>query len=316
MRVSGFETENETWIKEKLSAFFDEVSADGIGNIFAKNKGGSGKKKLLLATNWDESGFIVTKITDDGYLKFESVGRIDAAAMISKKVDINGHTGVISLKAIHLSTAEERKKPVDTEKLFVDIGAENRDEALKIVSEGDYFTFRQEVSDIGEYICGRGVDSAAAMDILIHAAKELESYDTELLFCAEHHVGMRGLRAAADIEADACIVLEGIDIKNRRGKEKEEKGNILCCASKNYTAPKTLFAKAAEAAKSAGIPAALSAVNTEDEAGLLSALGIPVIYIGLSCRCQNTASCMVSKKDIEDAKKLTVKTAEVINEYL
>lgn len=316
MRVSGYETENVDWIKKKLHLIFETVHSDAMGNIYAKKGADPAKKTLLLATHWDEPGFIVTKITDEGYLKFDIVGEIPAEALLSKKVKIHGNTGVISLKAIHLSTKKEREKPVDKEKLFVDIGAKNEKEAREIAMEGDYFTFEQSVCEVGSLWTGRGVDSAAAMEILISVAQKIDAYNLILLFYAQHHLGMRGLQAAAaNLEADFCLMLEGMDWKKRLGEEKEERaeaGNSLCYATQNFLMPSEWYVRMKEAVSSAGIPVQFDAAEIQDEAEIFAATGIPVGYIGLNCRYQNTAVCAVKKEDIKNAEKMILTIAEEI----
>lgn len=315
-RISGLETENEQWILKKLEKDFSEIHVDCLGNVFAENEKKSGQKTLLLATHWDEPGFIVTKITEDGYLKFDPVGKIPKEAMLSKKVKINGCTGVISLKAIHLSSKEERKKPIDPDKLFVDIGTDSKKAAEQIAMEGDYFTFEQDVCMLGPYLTGRGMDSAAAMDILLDAAREITDYHVILLFYAQHHVGMRGLRAAiSDVKADAAVLLEGIDRTKRKQADNENlmsDGNLLCYATQNYLAPCNLFKKAEHAADCAGITVQNMAADITDEAEFIAAKGIPTVYLGLNCRYQNTAVCMVHKNDMENARQLIVKIAAEI----
>ncbi len=52
-----------------------EYSVDNMGSIIAYKKGKKApKQKISINAHMDEVGFIVTGITDDGYLRFTSVG--------------------------------------------------------------------------------------------------------------------------------------------------------------------------------------------------------------------------------------------------
>lgn len=55
----------------------------------------------------DEVGFIITDITDDGYLKFSPVGGIDARVVADRKVKINDIYGIV-IKPIHLLSGDEK----------------------------------------------------------------------------------------------------------------------------------------------------------------------------------------------------------------
>ena len=116
-----------------------EWKTDNLGNIIAFKKGKKAPaKKLMVDAHMDEVGLIITNITADGFLKFTTVGGIDTAALMFRRVKINNDIyGVISGKPVHLIGKEERKKLPDSESLYIDIGASTKEEALKLVSLGD-----------------------------------------------------------------------------------------------------------------------------------------------------------------------------------
>ena len=67
--------------------------------------------------------------------------------------------GVIGAKAIHLQTRAEFEKVLKHDDLYIDIGASTKEEAEKLVSVGDYVSFR---SDWREF--GAGLVKAKALD--------------------------------------------------------------------------------------------------------------------------------------------------------
>ncbi len=81
-----------------------------MGNIIAKKVYDSELPTTALIAHMDEPGFIITNITEDGYLKFETIGDIKTDGLLAEKVKIGDINGIISLKAIHLSTKRRTRK--------------------------------------------------------------------------------------------------------------------------------------------------------------------------------------------------------------
>lgn len=66
-----------------------EYSVDNLGSIIAYKKGKKApKQKISINAHMDEVGFIVTGITDDGYLRFTSVGGIDSRVCLDRIVTV------------------------------------------------------------------------------------------------------------------------------------------------------------------------------------------------------------------------------------
>ena len=92
----------------------------------------------MLCAHMDEVGVIVTRATDEGFLKFDFVGGVDRRVALGKPVELGpGRVpGVIGMKAIHLLSREDMKKVPKTSALYLDIGASSREEALSMVPWG------------------------------------------------------------------------------------------------------------------------------------------------------------------------------------
>ena len=131
-------------------------------------------KKIAVAVNMDEPGFIISGVTEKGYLKFKAVGNIDPRKIISKKVVIGADKikGVIGMKAIHLQTKSERENVVAVSKLFIDIGAKDKEDAEKYVKLGDYVTFDTEFMQIGSNVKGKALDRSGICTSLIDAIEK------------------------------------------------------------------------------------------------------------------------------------------------
>ena len=108
-------------LRTLAAPYVDSCTTDALGNLIVFKKGRrSDGPKLLLAAHMDEVGLIVTRITDEGFCKFDFVGGVDRRVAIGKPVVLGPEKipGVIGLKAIHLVSREEGKKVPKTDKPY------------------------------------------------------------------------------------------------------------------------------------------------------------------------------------------------------
>lgn len=218
--VSGLENEVRLYIEDKIKDVCNEIYVDSIGNLHAiKN---NGNKNICLITNMDEPGIIITKITDDGYLKFETIGRINPSFLISKKVIINNIAGIISLKAIHLASKEEREKPVKADQLFIDIGANSKAEAEQLIDIGDYGIIEEELSFLNDnYIKGRALGGRIGCLTAIDILKQNLKCNLHIIFSAQREINNRGIMVGTNgLTSDLVIVFDAIEAKDYRNMEK------------------------------------------------------------------------------------------------
>ncbi|MBR7104453.1 MAG: M42 family metallopeptidase [Lentisphaeria bacterium] len=121
------------------------VATDVMGNTIASLNTGA-KMRVMLAGHYDEIGFQVVHIGDGGEIYFRNVGGIDKLNIPSSEVEIlteNGRVpGVIGKKPIHLLKPKERDTAPELSDMWIDIGAENGEEARKAVRVGDSVVIR------------------------------------------------------------------------------------------------------------------------------------------------------------------------------
>ena len=105
--VSGNENEVRDFIISAIKPYANEIAVDSIGNVIALKKGDS-CKKIMLTAHMDEVGFIISEITDDGYLKFKTVGGIDTRTILAKRLVI-GKNRVFHVKNVDISAKITKK---------------------------------------------------------------------------------------------------------------------------------------------------------------------------------------------------------------
>ena len=210
--VSGSEGEIRDIIIPEIKDYCDDLTVDTMGNIIAFKKGESSDKKVMLSAHMDEVGFIVSGITEKGYLEFKKVGGIDTRVIISKNVVVgkNKIPGVIGMKAIHLQSKGEREEVPKVKSLFIDIGAMDKEDAEKYVELGDYVSFATKYADFGDNkIKAKAIDDRVGCYIMTKLIKEPVKYDTYFCFTVQEEVGLRGARVAAyRVKPDIALVLE------------------------------------------------------------------------------------------------------------
>ena len=209
--VSGREESFASFLFQSLRPYSDNAEKDPMGNLHFYKKGtGESVKKVAVIAYMDEPGIIVTRITEKGYLKFETIGHLTPSGLISKKVILNGIVGIISLKAVHLTTKEERTVPVKLSQLFIDIGASSRNEAEKFVQIGDHGALEEESLAFGEgYIKGHALGSRAGCSIAENILKQCHPFDLHVILTVQREVNCRGMRTACwNLKADRVIIFD------------------------------------------------------------------------------------------------------------
>ncbi|MCI8871198.1 MAG: M42 family metallopeptidase [Lawsonibacter sp.] len=194
--------------------------------VFKRGRKSTGNK-LMLCAHMDEVGIIVTRITDEGFLKFGFVGGVDRRVAIGKPVVIGrGRVpGVIGLKAIHLTTKEERKKAPKADSLYIDIGAKDRESAEKLVELGDCGAFVCEPEIFGDGLFkAKAIDDRVGCAVMLKLLEEELPLDVTFAFTAQEEVGCRGAFGAGfSVTPEIALVLETTTAADLPGVEDHRK---------------------------------------------------------------------------------------------
>ena len=212
--VPGYEDEVANYIAEKAKPYADELIRDELGNVIVFKKGEKRRPApALLCAHMDEVGFLVCDFTADGMLMIDSAGGIDPRVLIGRRMKVgpNKIRGIISLKAIHLTTPEERKAAPPLERLYIDIGALSKEEAQGLVQVGDPVTFESDFIEFGDQcVKAKAIDDRLGCAVLLTLLSELLPYDTWFVFSTNEEVNGFGARVAANrIRPAYCVTVEG-----------------------------------------------------------------------------------------------------------
>jgi len=205
--VSGDEGEVRQIVIEHLKPHADEIKVDALGNVLVTRKGrGARRLRVMLDAHMDEVGFMLVADDGDGLFQFRTIGGIDARHLPGKAVVVGKeHTpGVIGAKPIHLTTADERKKPISAEALRVDLGPGGK---AKVGARG---TFAPNFRRLGASLLSKALDNRIGVATLIELVKAAPPHiDVLAAFTVQEEIDLRGARVAArSFEPDLAIVID------------------------------------------------------------------------------------------------------------
>ena len=193
--VSGYEKAVREAIAAEVQPYADKVWTDPVGNLIAFKKG-RGEKKIMYAAHMDQIGFMVKNIEENGLLRICNMGWNWAGSAYNERVLFrNGTVGVVGC----YGPIEEAENKI--EKLFVDIGAKDRDDAKRMVKIGDccgYFGPYLHLA--GGQICSKSLDDRLGCYQLIASLRENPGdlpNDIYYCFVVQEELGCRGSKVAA-----------------------------------------------------------------------------------------------------------------------
>lgn len=329
--VSGNEDAVRTFIREQAAPYADSIRTDALGNLIVFKRGAKATgNRLMLSAHMDEVGIIITRITDEGFLKFQFVGGVDRRVAIGKPVLIGpDHVpGVIGLKAIHMVTRDEMKKAPKTDKLYIDIGAKSKEEALELVKPGAYGAFVGQPEVFGDgFLRAKAIDDRIGCAIMLQLLKEDLPLDVTFAFTAQEEVGTRGAFGAAfSVTPEIALVLETTTAADLPGVEEHRKvcapgkGPVISYMDGATIYDRALFEQLRDLAEENGIPWQTKeyiAGGNDAKAIQRSKTGVRVAAMSAAVRYLHAPASVGSLSDFENMYKLTrlflARTAETLD---
>ncbi len=207
--IPGFEKEVHELMKKEFEDINLEISNDNLGSIIGNKKGNG--PKVMLAGHMDEVGFMVKSITDEGFIKFQPVGGWWSQVMLSKEVIIKNRdgkkfSGIIGSTPPHILSAEDRKKVVEIEDMYIDLGATSKEQVLENnINIGDMicpdYKFSEMLDD--NFLIGKAFDNRIGCYIVTEVLRSLkeETLDCDLyaVGTVQEEIGCRGAKTAANL---------------------------------------------------------------------------------------------------------------------
>jgi endoglucanase len=329
--VAGREEEVRNLMIKLMKPYADQIVVDRLENVIAIKKGNKkNAPKVMLAAHMDEIGLMVKTISKEGFLQFAKMGGIDDRILLAQKVDVytekGALPGIVGSKPPHIQKEEERKKIVTYDELFIDVGAESREDAKAMgIKVGDPVGFDVKYTKIGkDIVMGKAFDDRAGCAVMIETLKQLEKTDCTVyaVGTVQEEVGLRGAATAAfGIDPDVGIALDVTiagDVPGVRefdSSVKMGKGPTLTVTDAGLiTHPKVLrwLIDAASENKieyqlETGLPGTTDAARIS-----LTRQGVPSGTVSIPARYIHSPVSLISLKDAENSAKLAAMAVQKI----
>jgi len=326
--ASGNEHFVRKFMRSELSKYADEVIQDGLGSIFGVRKGPEDGPKVMVAGHMDEVGFMVTAITDNGMIRFQPLGGWWNQVLLAQRVQIitdNGPIfGVIGSIPPHLLDEETRKKPMDIKNMLIDIGADDKEDALKIgIRPGQQIVPVCPFTPLAnpKKIMAKAWDNRYGCGLSIELLKELHGKELpNTLYSGatvQEEVGLRGARTSAYmIKPDIFFALDCSPANDMSGDKNQfgqlGKGVLLRIFDRSMVTHKGMREFVLDTAESNNIPYQYFISNGGTDAGQVHIAneGIPSTVIGICARYIHTSASIIHTDDYDAAKELLVKLVQ------
>ena len=218
--LSGHEHNVAKEIRNMLGNLGISSKTDVLGNLFATIKGQGNAPSILVFTHMDQPGFVVRKIEDEGFIRFERVGGIPEKSLAAQRVVIStGNSdfcqGIIATKSHHATTIEEKYTVLKCRDLVIDAGFASRDEVLKAgIRVGSPIVYKPWMECFCDYrMVGTAIDDRAGCAVLLEVARHL--IDTpphatvHLLFSVQEEFNLRAaVPVARRLKPDIAVQID------------------------------------------------------------------------------------------------------------
>ncbi len=316
-------------IEAEIEGLFDHVEVDAMGSLLCRadpKKKVKDPKKIMLCCHMDEIGFLVSHVSDKGFLNVQPVGGFDPRNLFSRRVlvctDDGDYKAVMnpSGKPIHISSPEERKKvPAPTE-FIIDTGLGKS--AKKKIQPGDFVVMDEPLLDMGDKIVSKALDNRIACWLGIEVMRELvkskADYGCEIhvVFTAQEEVGLRGARTSAfaikpdiGIGIDTTLACDTPGVPEKDATTRHGEGFGLHVKDSSFIADRDLVREIEKLAKKNDIPyqrTLLAAGGQDGAAAQQAAAGAKAVGIVVGTRYIHTVTEMIAKSDLEAARDILV----------
>lgn len=318
---SGFEEKAQKLCKDYVAPYVDEVRKDVHGNQYAV-RNPKGTLRVMLAGHVDEIALMVHHIDDKGFLGFVPIGGVDEAILGGQRVLVHGDKGpvhgVIGRKAIHLTDTEERGKAYKMHQMWVDIGAKDKKDAMKVIAIGDPITIDVGFLELRDNkVVARAMDDRIGAFVILEVMRLLVKRKLDCaVYCVttvQEEIGLRGATTSAygcephvGLAVDVGFATDHPNGDSRRhGEGNINKGPIL---HRGPNINPVVGRQLVSAAKKKKIPyqmaAAPRATGTDANAIQLSRSGVAAALLSIPNRYMHSPVELISLRDVEHASQL------------
>ncbi len=326
--VPGHEHRIRDLILSEIKGLFDEVTVDPMGSLLCRRdarkapKKGEQPKKVMLLCHMDEIGFLVSHITDKGFVHVQPVGGFDARNLFSRRVLVSTDDGDLKGvmnpggKPIHISSPEERKKVPEPHEFVIDLGlGEKTKDKVRI---GDMVTMDEPLIEIGDKIVSKALDNRIACWLGIESIRALgkakHACEIHVAFTCQEEVGLRGARTASfavkpdiGLGIDTTLACDTPGVPEQDRTTVQGEGFGLHVKDSSFIADRDLVKEFETIAEKEKIPfqrTMLRAGGQDGAAAQQAAAGAKAVGIVVGTRYIHTVTEMIHRDDLKAARDI------------
>jgi tetrahedral aminopeptidase len=298
-----------------------ELRTDLHGNVIAAlNPNGS--PRIMLAGHCDQLALMVEHIDDNGFLYVQPMGGWDMQVLLGQKLTLWSKSGplaaVVSRKAPHLLSADERKKVPEFTDIWIDMGLRDRAEAESLVALGDALTVELGVRPLrNDLLASPALDDKVGVWTVMETLRLLHDKPLHAaVFCVstvQEEIGLRGAATSAyGIRPTVGIAVDVTHATDTPGTEKKQVGDTRLNAGPvlfrgpniNPHVHERLCAASRTKHLSLRVRGAPPATGTDANAIQLARAGVATGLVGIPNRYMHSPVEVVSLKDLDNAARL------------
>lgn len=325
--VAAHETKIAEYVKKELTGVPNVViERDGLGSVAAIMKKSDTLPTISFTAHMDEVGFMVTKIDDNGFIKFAPIGGWWGHVVLAKLLKITTRdnkeiVGVVGSPPPHLLRPEEAKLTIPLKNMFIDIGANSKKEVESLgIKIGDMITPKTlaPFEVLNDRIIAKAHDDRISVAAGIEIMKRLSHQDlnANVIFVAsvQEEVGLRGARTSSyKWKPDVGFAIDVTIANDTPGMEQRDtklgSGVALSNFDSSIIANPKLVQKMESIAKENGIKYTFdSLTGGGTDAGVihLSKDGVIAMTLSIPSRYMHSHHSIIDLKDVEATIDLVV----------
>lgn len=318
--IAGEEKKAELVALSYLKKYAPDATIKQCGVVGTIGKIEKGKKHVLLDAHIDRIGFIVSYITDDGFIKVGNIGGIDRRIVAAQQVTIHGKkdiAGVITSVPPHL--ASDSKSVPEISDILIDTGF-TKEELTENVSLGDKISFKSDFEELlNDKVTSGALDDRCGIAAILYALDLLKdeklNCTVTTVFSVQEEVGERGAKLSGfEFQPDIALAVD-VSFANAIGENEEKCGNFGdgCMIGIAANLDRDLFEEMKEVAKKKEIPYQIEVMSnntgTNADQYTVAGSGARSLTLSIPLRYMHTP---VEVIDINDVKN----TGKLIAEYI
>lgn len=213
--VAGFEQQAAQQVAALLEPYCDVVTADDFGTVTGLRRcGRAGARTVLLDAHLDQIGFVVTEVLESGFVRFASVGGVDARMLLGCEVTLLADEplyGVIACLPPHVLQAGDKNRAPQIHEMMIDTGLLD---ARARVPVGTPVVFRQMPVTLSPgTLMMKSLDDRAGIASILYALERLQhvqlAVDLAVLISAQEEVTALGaMTGAFRVQPDYAIAID------------------------------------------------------------------------------------------------------------